>query len=107
MEQEVVKVSREKAVAIIKEAKKTGHFFSAWANKRTTGELRHYKAVRGQVVVHTNGVGLAFEPEKKGLIGVWESMNEEGCKGKDAYRFIPEEGVVAVLVAGVRYEVVE
>lgn len=99
----LVEVGLDKAVEIIETAKMTGEFFSVWNIKRTTGELRWYKAVRGNVSVYTTGEGMKYDPSEKGLIVVWESMNAEGNKGKDAYRTIAKETIQGALVNGTLY----
>jgi len=103
----IVKVSKSELVAKVKEAKASGLFFSTEGIKRTTGELRYFKSLLGGVKKHTNGVGLAFNPDKKDLLVVWESINDEGYTGKFAYRMIALEGLKAVIFKGIRYELVE
>jgi hypothetical protein len=98
------KVSHEKLVKLAKAAKDTGKFFTAEVVKRTTGEYRILKSVRGGVKVYTNGEGLKFDPDKKGLLVVWESLNPDGDKENLAYRMLNLSGLKALVIEGVRYE---
>ena len=98
------KVSHEKLVELACEARNTGRFFTAEVIKKTTGEYRILKSVRGGVKVYTNGVGLKFDPDKKGLLVVWEALNPDGDKENLAYRMLNLAGLKALVIEGVRYE---
>ncbi len=98
-------ISRKVAVGLIKGIVDEGQFFSVLFIKRTTGEER-FMVCRGGVKKYVKGVGLAFEPSAKKLVGVWETANKEGAKEADAYRFISEEGIKEVNYGGVKYKVV-
>ena len=100
----IQKVSQDKLVLLAREAKASGRWFSAEVIKRTTGELRFFHSLRGGVSKHTNGTGLAFDPASRGLMVVWEASNEAG--GAEAYRMVSEDGIRALIVDGVRYEMV-
>ena len=100
----IQKVSQDKLIELARQAKASGRWFSAETIKRTTGELRFFHSIRGGVSKHTNGTGLAFDPSSKGLLVVWEASNEAG--GKDAYRMVNEDGIRALIIDGVRYEMV-
>jgi hypothetical protein len=104
MEKKTIKVSQEVLIAKFDEARASGQFFGLENVKRTTGELRLYKSVRGKVKVHTTGEGMKYDPKEKGLGVVWEALNEEGAKGKEAYRAIARESIKSVTWEGVRYE---
>jgi hypothetical protein len=97
-------IARKQAVGIIERLKKEGQFFTVEFIKRTTGELRVMNC-RGGVGKYVTGQGLAFEPKKKGLIGVWEANNKEGDKEAQAYRFISVEGIQTVIGDGKAYRV--
>ena len=101
------KVSHEELVRLATEAKATGHFFTAEVIKKTDGTYRILKSVRGGVVAHTNGVGLKFDPAKKGLLVVWESLNADGDKENLAYRMLNLAGLKALVISGQRYELAE
>ena len=103
---EVNKVSHAELVTIAEEAKATGLFFTAEFIKKTDGTYRVMKSVRGGVARHTNGVGLKFDPSKKGLLVVWESLNP-AVEGNEKYRMISLAGLKALVVGGKRYEVTE
>jgi len=99
----IIKVSQDVLVKVAKSAKRSGLFFNAEQVKRTDGEYRVFKGLLGGVMKHTNGVGLAFNPDKKGLIVVWEA---NGDGGKYSYRMLNEEGLKAVVFKKVRYETI-
>jgi len=101
---QVEKVSLVKAVELVLAEKGEGTFFTVEFIKRSTGELRVMNC-RGGVKKYVKGVGMAYDPSKKGLVGVWEANNAEGAKEADAYRMISAEGIKAVVCGGVRYEV--
>lgn len=101
---EVVKVKLEKAIELVKDQKDAGTFFTVEFIKRSTGELRVMNC-RGGVSKYVKGVGMAYDPAAKKLVGVWEANNAEGDKKEDAYRMISTEGIKAVVAGGVRYEV--
>lgn len=99
----VVKVARDKLVALVLETKEEGTFFTVEFIKRSTGELR-VMTCRGGVQKHVKGVGMAFDPSSKGLVPVWETNNAEGKTGANAYRMISAEGIQTVVTGGIRYE---
>lgn len=53
-----------------------GSFFSAKTIKRTTGELRVFNCRFG-VTKGVKGVGLAFDPNDKNLIVVWDNKRKD------------------------------
>jgi hypothetical protein len=103
---EVMKVTHETLVDLARQAKASGRFFSAEVVKRTNGEYRIFRGLRGGVVAHTTGQGLAFNPDKKGLLVVWEAQNPDGDTGHYAYRMIAIEGLRALVIDGTRFELV-
>lgn len=74
-----------------------GQTFGIEFIKRTTNE-RRVMSCRLGVRKGVTGVGLAFNPASKGLLGVFD-MNSDG------FRFVNIEGVQAVTVAGERFAV--
>lgn len=97
-------ISREQAVKLINDQKESGVFFNCLFIKRSTGELRTMTC-RGGVQKYVKGIGMAYDPSSKGLIGVWEAGNSEGAKGSDAYRMISVEGIREIHAGGVKYKV--
>jgi hypothetical protein len=100
----VEKISLLKAVEIVLAQKGEGTFFTVEFIKRSTGELRVMNC-RGGVAKYVKGVGMSYDPSKKGLVPVWEANNAEGDKAEAAYRMISAEGIKAVTAGGIRYEV--
>jgi len=76
-------------------------FFTVCFVKRTTGEERIMNCRRG-VKKYTNGVGMAYNPAKKGLIPVWEKR-KDGSTGADCYRMIALENVLWINTNGQRF----
>lgn len=101
-----VNVTRLQAVRIILAQKKEGTFFSVVGIKRSTGELRHFKSVRGGVVKYVNGTGMNYVPGEHGLINVFEAGNTAEANQKDKYRQIAVEGIQSVTARGIEYKVV-
>jgi len=65
-----------------------GKFFGVTFIKRTTGKSRNLNGRLG-VKRYVKGVGLAFIPQEKGLIVVYDLK-------KRGYRMIPEEGIISL-----------
>ena len=63
--------------------------------KRTNGEVRHMNCRLG-VSKGVTGVGMAYDPIKKGLLTVYDT-------DKQAYRSVPLDGVAYAKVRGVLY----
>jgi len=75
-----------------------GRLFSVWFVKRSDGTLRHMTC-RTDVAKGTTGGQLAFDPQDRDLLGVYDVH-------KRAYRFIPLENVLALKVDGKAFRVV-
>jgi len=65
-----------------------GKFFGVTFIKRTTGESRNLNGRLG-VKKYVKGIGLAFSPQEKELIVVYDVK-------KRGYRMIPEEGIISL-----------
>jgi hypothetical protein len=74
-----------------------GRFFTIVFTKRTTGEKRTMTCRTG-VHKHLKGGARAYDPEKLGLMIVWEPRSAE-------YRSIPTDAVEKIKYAGKVYEV--
>jgi hypothetical protein len=85
-------ITQGQAVRVLERLKAKGVFFTVIFTKRTTGEKREMTC-RGGVSAYVKGVGLRFDPVKKGLVSVWEASKEEGVSKAGAYRFIALEGL--------------
>ena len=83
---------------------KAKKMFTAHFIKRTTGERRVMNCRLG-VKKYVKGVGLAFDPSKKNLLGVWDAKERKDDKDT-GYRFINLETVYKITVNGKDYEVV-
>lgn len=94
-----IAISLDKMGEMIEGIKDEGHFFTVVFAKRSDGSIRRMTC-RGGVKKYTKGVGLAFEPSKKNLVGVWETNNADGAKEENAYRFISKEGLKELHYAG-------
>ena len=75
-----------------------GRLFGVWFVKRSDGTLRHMTC-RTDVAKGTTGGQLAFDPQDRDLLGVYDVQ-------KAAYRFIPLENVLALKVDGKAFRVV-
>jgi hypothetical protein len=74
----------------------SGKIFSVKFRKRTDpGTIRHMTC-RFDVSKGIKGKERLFEPNEKGLIGVWDIQ-------KRGYRFISVEGITEIRVAGESY----
>lgn len=83
----------------------TGVIFGVTFIKRTTGEVRKMQC-RRRVSKGVKGVGLAFKPEEKDLLTVFDMnkvdpRNAEGQKG--AFRSIPLDALQEVRLRGKVY----
>jgi len=76
----------------LKEIAATGHIFKVVFIKRTTGEKR-VMVCRGRVKKGVKGVGLAFEPNEKQLLVVYDMQ-------KQGYRMIPYDRVTRIVYGG-------
>lgn len=74
-----------------------GQIFTVVFVKRTTGELRTMNCRKG-VKKGVTGEGLAFDPNEKGLIPVFDMK-------ADGFRMISIEGIREIRAGGERYEV--
>ena len=90
------KISRERLIQMVKQS--MGRFFTIVFTKRTTGEKRTMTCRTG-VHKHLKGGARAYDPEKLGLMIVWEPRSAE-------YRSIPTDAVEKIKYAGKVYEVV-
>ena len=85
-------------LATILEQHATGTIFSAKFIKRTDGTVRTMLCRKG-VQKGVTGKGLAFDPEAKRLLSVFEMPKEQ-------FRFINLLDLVEAHVGGVHYQVV-
>lgn len=101
-----MKISRQAAVLLILGT--DGKIFAATARKRTTGELRTFRAMLARKVgVGKAGGELPYNPYERGLIPVYLMSGDENRCGEAAknFRMINAEEITKVTVAGVEYEV--
>jgi hypothetical protein len=91
------KLTIEAAVRLIK--KSMGRFFTIAFTKRSTGE-RRVMTCRLGVHKHLKGGKKAYDPEKLGLMIVWEPKSAE-------YRSIPTDAITELRLAGRKYQVVK
>jgi hypothetical protein len=87
-------IDTEQAVKLMNET--NGNIFSVVFTKKD-GSIRHMNCRTG-VKKHVKGVGLAFDPSKKGLYGVFDMKNE-------GYRFITVSQIQGLQIAGKFYTV--
>ena len=76
-----------------------GQIFTVDFIKRSTGLSRTMNC-RGQVKKGVKGVGLAYDPNKKALVSVYDVQAE-------AFKMISEEGITAIRAGGEEYIVVK
>ena len=76
-----------------------GKFFTIEFTKRTTGE-RRVMTCRLGVHKHLKGGKKAYDPEKLGLMIVWEPKSSE-------YKSIPTDAITELRFAGRKYQVVK
>jgi len=91
------KLTIEAAVRLIK--KSMGRFFTIAFTKRSTGE-RRVMTCRLGVHKHLKGGKKAYDPEKLGLMIVWEPKSAE-------YKSIPTDAITELRFAGRKYQVVK
>ena len=91
------KLTIEAAVRLIK--KSMGRFFTIAFTKRSTGE-RRVMTCRLGVHKYLKGGKKAYDPEKLGLMIVWEPKSAE-------YRSIPTDAITELRLAGRKYQVVK
>ena len=89
------KLSVEAAVRLIK--KSMGRFFTIVFTKRSTGE-RRVMTCRLGVHKHLKGGKKAYDPEKLGLMIVWEPKSAE-------YKSIPTDAITELRFRGRSYQV--
>lgn len=81
------------------EATNSGHVFTVEFIKRTNGEHRVMNCRRG-VKKGVKGVGLAYDPAKKNLLGVYDmqklTYDEDGEPSKGAFRMINLEDLISL-----------
>jgi hypothetical protein len=87
----------EAAVRLIK--KSMGKFFTIAFTKRSTGE-RRVMTCRLGVHKHLKGGKKAYDPEKLGLMIVWEPKSAE-------YKSIPTDAITELRFGGRKYQVVK
>ena len=75
-----------------------GRFFTVRFIKRTTGELRVMNCRTG-VRQGVTGEGLKFDPEKRGLLVVWDAKIGQ-------HRMVSLDGVQSITFRGDTYNVV-
>jgi len=93
---QTVNVDLAGAIKVIKQRKTTGLWFGVSCVKKD-GKLRKFCA-RGKVKKGVKGVGLNFDPNSKGLLGIWDAFVRD-------FRFINLNGVTEVRTKGIRYVV--
>lgn len=89
-------ITRRKALQFI--AGRGGKFFSVRFTKRTTGETREMTCRQG-VKVHLKGGPPAYDFAANSLLPVWDTVAA-------GYRSIPTEGLTAVKIQGIWFDVV-
>jgi hypothetical protein len=77
-----------------------GQFFTVTFRKKDKS-LRTLTGRRG-VKKHTKGVGMAYDPDERGLITVWE--NRKDSKGADNYRMVSLDKVTKLKVNHQEFE---
>ena len=94
-------ISLDDAVKMVRELSYAGKgkIFTVDFIKRTTGQPRTMNC-RGQVKKGVKGVGLAYDPNKKALVSVYDVQAE-------AFKMISEEGITAIRAGGEEYIVVQ
>ena len=90
-----MKISKAKAKDLINASK--GKFFSVAFTKKN-GELREMNCRKG-VKKHLKGGELAFNPDSKGLVVVWDAQ-------KKAFRMINTGGITELKINNETYSVV-
>ena len=91
------RLTAEAAVRLIK--KSMGRFFTIAFTKRSTGE-RRVMTCRLGVHKYLKGGKKAYDPEKLGLMIVWEPKSSE-------YKSIPTDAITELRFAGRKYQVVK
>ena len=103
------------AVALIEGTRSKGTAFGVTFIKRTTGEVREMNARLG-VSKGVTGVGMAYDPTKKNLIGCADMQKiienrkagmEEIEAVKKAYRMISADAITHLSVGGSKYTIIE
>jgi|TARA_Y100000310_G_scaffold219501_1_gene220900 hypothetical protein len=84
--------------AVQKMTDTNGKVFGVTFIKRSTGEIRN-GSYRTGVRKGVTGEGRKFDPEEKGLFGVYDMNN--------GFRFISLEGLLSITVGGVTYIVLD
>jgi len=74
----------------------SGKIFSVKFRKRTDPDTIRHMVCRFDVSKGIKGKERLFEPNDRGLIGVWDIQNR-------GYRFISVEGIIEIRVAGESY----
>ena len=92
----MMNISLEEAIIEIK--KSDGKIFSVVFRKRTTGEWRKLVGRLG-VRKDVNGTGLAYDPESKKLMTVYDVQNR-------GWRMIPTESIALLNTKGESYVIV-
>lgn len=72
-----------------------GKIFGCTFTKRTTGELRTMQCRLG-VSKGVTGAGMAYDPEEKGLLPVYDMAHA-------GYRMIPLDAIQSITVSGETY----
>ena len=86
------------------EATKTGKVFTVEFVKRTDNTLRRMNCRRG-VTKGVKGVGLAYDPAEKNLLGVYDMQAiEDGKDEKGAFRMINLETLKTLKMNGKAYD---
>lgn len=92
--------NRITTAGVVKKIKASmGRFFTIVFTKRTTGE-RRVMTCRLGVHKHLKGGKKAYDPEKLGLMIVWEPKSAE-------YKSIPTDAITELRFGGRKYQVVK
>ena len=90
------KITTKKDMAEIIDSIKNGQIFTAIFIKKN-GDIRIMNCRKG-VAKHVKGGSLAFNPEEKGLIGVYDLQSK-------GYRFINRKTLQGIKYQGIKYSV--
>jgi hypothetical protein len=89
-------ITRTEAAKLIRDYD-SSKIFSVTFVKRTNGEVRTLVGRKG-VQKGVKGIGLAFDPLTKGLVGIFDMA-------KDAFRFINLETIISIRLEGNEYTI--
>lgn len=94
----MIRISRLYAAKLISEYS-SDRIFAVTFVKRTNGEVRTITGRKG-VTKGITGRGLCFDPQSKGLVGIFDVQ-------KDQFRFINLETIISIRLDGEQYQVID